>query len=350
MLENTYSRSPKFYKNLPKIELHRHLEGSLRVRTMMEVVRSHDLDVENTGYLRPLVQMEHDDPYTFENFLSKFGTLRLFYRSPDIIKRITREAVEDAVLDNVRYLELRFTPAALSRAEGFPLAQVIDWVTASVREAQEEFGIIVRLIVSVNRHESVKEAAKVIELAALRQGDGIVGVCMAGNEAEFPAKPFKDVFREAKEAGLRTTIHAGEWGGAENVREAITVLGAERIGHGIRILEDPSVVSLARERRTTFEVCVTSNYHSGAVLVLGDHPLPEMMLQGLNVTINTDDPSISRITLSDEYRVVMEELGLSLGLLRERVLAAVRASFLPTREKNSLMQRVSDEFTEKMLQ
>lgn len=350
MPKNPYAHSPQFYKNLPKVELHRHLEGSLRVRTMMEVVRSHDLDVKDTGYLRPLVQVNHNEPYTFENFLSKFGTLRLFYRSPDIIKRITREAVEDAATDNIRYMELRFTPIALSRAEDFCPDKVIDWVLESAQEAQEEFGIIVRLIVSVNRHESGEEAAKVIELAALRQEQGIVGVCLAGNEAEFSAEPFAAVFREAQEEGLRVSIHAGEWGGAENVREAIQVLNAERIGHGIHVLESPNVVSLARERGTTFEVCVTSNHHSGAVSILEEHPLSEMMLEGLNVTINTDDPSISKITLSDEYRMVTEKLGLSLGVLRERVLAAARASFLPAREKSRLVRQLSTEFTEKMLQ
>ena len=126
----------EFYKVLPKVELHRHLEGSLRVPTMMEIVRAHEMDVKNTGYLRPLVQVDHDEPYTFENFLSKFGTLRLFYKSPDIIKRVSWEAVEDAALDNVRYMELRFTPAALSRAEGFPMTQVVNWVIESVHQAK----------------------------------------------------------------------------------------------------------------------------------------------------------------------------------------------------------------------
>ena len=350
MSKNLYSYSPEFFKSLPKIELHRHLEGSLRIRTMMDIVRAHGLDVKDTGYLRPLVQMEHNEPYNFENFLAKFGTLRLFYRSPDIIRRVTWEAIEDAAVDNVRYMELRFTPIALSRAEGFPLTQVIDWVTESAREAQEALGICVRLITSVNRHEGVKEAEKVFRLAADRQSAGIVGVDLAGNEADFSAQPFEAVFREAREAGLRISIHAGEWGGAENVREAIKVLGAERIGHGIRILEDPNVVRLARNRGTAFEVCVTSNYHSGVVPILEEHPLLEMMLEGLNVTINTDDPSISQITLSDEYRVVAEELGVSLGILRERVLAAARAAFLPEKERNRMMQQFSDEFTERMLQ
>lgn len=344
-----YSRSQTFYNNLPKVELHRHLEGSLRVKTMMEIVRAHNLDVKDTGYLRPLVQVDHQDPYTFENFLAKFGTLRLFYRSPEIIKRITREAIEDAANDQVRYLELRFTPIALSRAEGFPVPQVIDWVIESVREAEAEFNIKTRLIVSVNRHESTAEARKVIECAAVRVGEGIVGVGLAGNEAQYSAEPFKELFADARQAGLKVTIHAGEWSGPDNVAEAIQVLGAERIGHGIRILEDPEVVALARERGSTFEVCVTSNHHSGVVKNIAEHPFLPMLMNGLDVTINTDDPSISRITLSDEYRVAVETLGIPLGVLRERVLAAAKASFLPPAEKAQLIQSISTEFTEKML-
>ncbi|OQY35132.1 MAG: adenosine deaminase [Anaerolineaceae bacterium 4572_5.2] len=350
MPSKNYSRSTEFYKNLPKVDLHRHLEGSLRVRTMMEIVRSHDMDIEDTGYLRPLVQMDHNEPYTFENFLSKFGTLQLFYRSPQIIKRITLEAIEDAALDNVRYLELRFTPISLSKAGDFSIDQVIDWVARSAQEAEERFGILVRLIISVNRHGNIEEAQKAIKLAADYGGDRVVGIDLAGNEAEFSAEPFKSAFLLAKEAGLRLTVHAGEWGKAENVREAIIKLGAERIGHGVRVLDNPSVVNLARERGTTFEVCVTSNHHSGVISDLEKHPLAEMILNGLNVTINTDDPSISRITLSNEYQVVTEQLGIPLSVLRERILASVQAAFLPTKEKNCLLQQISSEFAKKMLQ
>jgi adenosine deaminase len=343
MADSLDLRSADFYKKLPKVELHRHLEGSLRVPTMMEIVRAHNLDVKNTGYLRPLVQVDHEEPYTFENFLAKFGTLRLFYKSPDIIKRLTWEAVEDAALDNIRYLELRFTPVALSRAEGFPMGQVVDWVIESVREASSQYGIIVRLIVSINRHESIAQAQKVIEIALDRMDKGIVGIDLAGNEAEFSAEPFQKLFSIAQEQGLRITIHAGEWGGADNVRKAIEDFGAERIGHGIRVLEDPEVVALARERRTVFEVCITSNHHSGVVDELGDHPIKQMIREGLNVTINTDDPSISRIDLSNEYQTVSEVFGMPLGILEERVLAAARASFLPDELRRRLTAQISEE-------
>ncbi len=340
----------EFYTNLPKVELHRHLEGSLRVRTMMEIVRSHEMDVKNTGYLRPLVQVDNQEPYTFENFLAKFGTLRLFYKSTDIIKRITWEAIEDAAQDNIRYLELRFTPVALSRAEGFPMTQVVDWVIESVQEASAHFQIMVRLIVSINRHESIAQALKTIEIALDKKDQGIVGVDLAGNEADFSGEPFQEIFAIARKGGLRVTIHAGEWGGPENVRQAIEMLGAERIGHGIRVLEDPNTVALAKERGTLFEVCVTSNHHSGAVKELSDHPIQRMLSEGLNVTINTDDPSISRINLSSEYQAVNKVLGIPMELIEERVTAAALGAFLPDDVRQRLAAVVSKEFKEKILQ
>ena len=324
---------------LPKVELHRHLEGSLRLETMLDIARSHGVTVPASILrLSNLVQVQDEEPFTFSNFLQKFKTLRLFYRSPNVIHRVTREAVEDAARDNIRYLELRFTPVALSRAERFPLHDVMSWVCTSAREAAEEFGIKVRLIASVNRHESPELAEQVAWLASDYMQDGIVGLDLAGNEADFSAKPFAPIFREARESGLRITVHAGEWGGAENIREAIEDLGAERIGHGVRIMEDPSVVAMAQERGTVFEVCITSNYQSGVVKRLEDHPLPRMMDAGLNVTINTDDPSISRILLSEEFQIAQEVLGVPFDALKERVMAAANAAFLSETERESLVQ------------
>jgi adenosine deaminase len=336
--------SPGIYRLLPKVELHRHLEGSLRLATLQDIGFAHGIPLPGTGELRDLVSISQDDKLTFENFLSKFQTLRLFYRSPDVIHRITREAIEDAAADNVRYLELHFTPVALSRAERFPLADVMDWVLEAGQAASGDFNIQTRFIASVNRHEETSIAAEVARLAADRTGRGIVGLGLAGNEADFPGLDFKDVFREASESGLRLTIHAGEWGGAQNIADAITKLGAERIGHGVRVIEDKRVIALARERNLAFEVCVTSNHQSGVISTLREHPLPVMLQEGLNVTINTDDPSISMITLGNEYRVVCEDLGLTLQALRERVLAAARASFLPNGDKAQLVKAINAEY------
>ena len=170
-----------------------------------------------------------------------------------------------------------------------------------------------------------------------------MGLDLAGNEAEFSSVPFLGVFKEAHQAGLKLTVHAGEWAGAANVQEALETLHAERIGHGVRVLEDPTTVALARERGTAFEVCVTSNFQTGVVPSLLEHPIMEMLEAGLNVTIDTDDPSISQITLGDEYRRVCEELGMEHKKLKERIMAAARASFLPEAERETLVEQLRKE-------
>jgi adenosine deaminase len=332
------------FRRLPKVELHRHLEGTLRLSTMLDVARQHRVPIpEDVLALSNLVQMQETDSYTFRTFLSKFDTLRLFYRSPDVIDRITREAVEDAAHDNVKYMELRFTPVALSRAERFPLHDVMDWVIAASQAEADALGITVRLIASVNRHESPELAEQVAWLAAERKDKGLVGMDLAGNEAEFSSQPFYGVFREARQAGLHICIHAGEWGPAANIREAIEQLGAERIAHGVRVLEDESVTQMARERGTPFEVCVTSNYQSGVVQEERMHPLPKMLEAGLDVTVNTDDPSVSRISLSDEYSVVCNELGVPVQTLTQRILAGAEAAFLPAPQRSQLVEQLEAE-------
>ena len=333
-----------FYKSLPKVELHRHLEGSLRLKTIRDIARAEGIAVPpGTGPLSMLVQVQTGDPYTHQNYLAKFNTLRMFYRSPEVIQRVTREAVEDAASDNVRYLELRFTPVALSRAESFPLGDVMDWVCESANKAASEFNLLVRLIASVNCHESVELAEQVAGLAAARIGRGMLGLDLAGNEAEFASVPFVGVFKEAHQAGLKLTIHAGEWAGAANVQVAMEMFNADRIGHGVRVMENPNTVEMARERGIAFEVCMASNYQTGVVQSLQEHPIMKILNAGLNVTICTDNPSISQITLTDEYHRVCEDLGMDRKILKERILAAAQASFLPEAERDKLMGQLRKE-------
>jgi len=343
------NHSIDFYKKLPKVELHRHLEGSLRLNTMLEVAHKHGLDLptEDPPYLKSLVQINHWDPLTFENFLSKFDTIRLFYRSPEVIRRVTREAIADAAEDNIRYFELRFTPVALSKVGGFPMEEVMDWVITTAKEASKKYGVKTRLIASVNRHESTDLAEEVAQIAVDRMKDGIVALDLAGNEAEFSAEPFAVIFKEAKKAGLGITIHAGEWGNATNIIEAIEIMNADRIGHGVRVFENPRAVTIAKERNIPFEVCPTSNYQSGVISSLDQHPLPKMLESGLNVTLNTDDPSISGIVLSDEYYLFCSTMALPLQMLHSTVLNAAKAAFMNNGDINSLAQQISKEFSEK---
>ena len=325
------------FQRLPKVDLHRHLEGTLRLNTLREVAAAHQIELPAGTDLARLVQVQQDEPFTSDNFLSKFATLRLFYVSPEIIRRAVYEAFEDAAKDGVIYMELRFSPVALTRVKNYPMSEAMDWVIASAQKASRDFNITAGLIVCILRHESRALAEEITSLSIERAGKGIAGLDLAGDEVRFSALPFADLFQQAKAAGLGITIHAGEWGPAENIRQAVEVLGADRIGHGVRVLEDPQVVALVRERGTAFEVCPTSNYQTGGVTSLAAHPLARMVNAGVTVTINTDDPAISQITLTNEYRVACAELKLSRQALQACILAAARASFLPPGEREKLV-------------
>lgn len=329
--------------DLPKVDLHRHLEGSLRVRTLQDVAEQEGLDLPTEeSQLREEVQIRGEQPKTLPNFLSKFRILRQIYRSPEIIQRVTREAVEDAAKDNIRYLELRFTPEALAQAKGFPLSEVVEWVVEFAKQAADENDIKVGLIASVNRHESVKVAESVAQSAVDLRRNGILGLDLAGNEYDFPADPFVSIFESSRQEGLGTTVHAGEWRGAESVTQALDNMSAMRIGHGVRVMEDPAAIKLAREMRAGFEVCLTSNFHSGVIADMKEHPLPKMIDAGLVVTLNTDDPGISNIRLSDEYFTAVSELGLSEQTLKGMILSAAQSAFLPASEKRALENELQE--------
>lgn len=322
---------------LPKIDLHRHLEGSLRLSTLAEIAGRYRLDLpRDVATLRPLVQITASDPRTPRAFLDKFNVLRRFYLSPGIIRRLAFEAVEDAARDGVRYLELRFTPAALARTQGFALRDVISWVSAGAEDARRQYPEIdLALIVSVNRHEPVELAEQVVGLAVDRLRE-IAAIDLAGDEVNFPAEPFAGLFAEARRAGLGITAHAGEWSGPASVRHALERLGVQRIGHGVRVMESPDVVALARERGAVFEVCLTSNLDSGVAAGLALHPLPAMLAAGLRATLNTDDPGLSNCTLSGEYALAKMLPGFGSTELQSMVHEAATAAFHPERARHAV--------------
>lgn len=331
------SSSAQRFKSIPKVELHRHLEGSLRLDTLQEIARQYQIVLPGNGNLQKLVQVHPGEPQNMVNFLSKFQVLRQFYQTPEIIRRVAYEAIADAALDGIRYIELMFTPVALSRMHNYPLDEVIEWVIESTQRASRDFGIQSRLIVSVNRHESPDLAAQVVPLAIKYMKQGIVALNLAGNEADFSAAPFIPVFQDAYDHGLGITIHAGEWSGADNIQEAILKMHAARIGHGVRVLEDPQVVALVREKQIPFEICLTSNLQTGVINTIDQHPLLKMIRSGLIVTLNTDDPGISGITLSHEFTLAHHRLDIPLTTLADCTLTAARSSFLSSPEKEALL-------------
>ncbi len=329
----------------PKVDLHRHLEGSLRFSSLEEIAAGPEYKAppEEIHRLREILQLSEAERNP-EAFLAKFPIIRGFFVSPEVIERLAYEAVEDAAQDGLRYLELRFNPAALAEARGLSLDEATGSVITGVRRAETDFPVAVGLIITVNRAEALT-AGKLLQLAADRFGHGLNGIDLAGDEVHIPADPYRDLFAEAKQRGLGITVHAGEWAGAENVRFAIENLEADRIGHGIRILEDAYTCELARERGSVFEVCITSNLQTGAVGKLEEHPLPAMVREkGLQATLNTDDPGLSDITLSGEMKIAHSDLGFDLAEIKALTLLAAERAFLAEPQKAQLRNRLDQDF------
>jgi adenosine deaminase len=324
--------------NLPKIDLHRHLEGSLRLSTLAEIAQEHGVDLPSLSLeeLRPYVQVVESDPPDFQGFLAKFKLLRRFYSTPNAVRRLTSEAIADAAADNVRYLELRFNPVALGHNQGFSFEHVTDWVIEATNEAQKQYNIQVRLIIQIGRHEP-KYAQELAEIALNRQNRGVVALDLAGDEINFPVTPFIEVFQWAKSQGLHITAHAAEAGPAHNIVEVIKYLGAERIGHGVQARDNVKIIELLKDRQIPLEMCPTSNLQTGVVPKLALHPLRAFHRLGIPVTINTDDPSISNTTLTDEFLMAYRGIDIPLRDLRQMTLNAAEAAFLPDLEKKRLV-------------
>jgi adenosine deaminase len=336
---------------LPKIDLHRHLEGSLRLSTLAEIAAQNGTDMTafSLEELRPMVQVINEPP-DFQAFLAKFEMLRRFYSTRESVLRIAYEVVADAAHDNVKYLELRFNPVAQATQQGFSFEDVTDWVIDSVKKAEADFNITVRLIITLNRAEP-QFARYLTEIAVDRKDEGIVAIDLVGDEERIGASKFIDTMLWAKAQGLHITVHAGECQTcpAANVKEAVNILQAERIGHGVHAMDDLQVMDLLRRKNITLEICPTSNLQTAAVPGLAHHPLLSFHQVGIPVTINTDDPSVSNITLTDEYLVAMRGLGVSFADLKAMILNAARAAFLPPAERqklvawfNQALQRYSD--------
>jgi adenosine deaminase len=312
---------------------------------MQEIATEAKIDLPTTKeQLQPLVQMTERDSRDPQSFLSKFKVIRQFFRSSEIVQRLVRETVEDAALDGIKLLELRFTPVALQRYSKLSLEQAIDAVLSAARDQADISELTLGLIVSVNRHEPVSIAEEVVQLAIDRLPDGILGLDLAGDEQAFPVDPFIPLFREAKQAGLKLTIHAGEWGGAERVAQAIEVMSADRIGHGVRSMEDPAVVQTARKLGIGFEISPTSNLRTGVFQDTSSYPLAEMIAAGLRVAITTDDPSVFGTTLSAEHELIITRMGFSVETVKGLTLQALQLSFIDDKQKRAIEAIFSNSF------
>jgi adenosine deaminase len=322
----------------PLVELHRHLDGNVRVGTVLDLARQHGLELPawTVEGLRPHVQVMGREAGLMQ-FIAKFALVRRVIADYDAVRRIVRENLEDAAGEGIDYIELRFSPWFMGEEHGLDTFGVVEAACDALEEACGVIPVQAKLIGIISRHYGPEIGRVELEAAIRCRHRGVVALDLAGDEANFPGELFVRHFQEARDAGLRTVAHAGEAAGAASVRQAVLELGAERIGHGIRAVEDPAVLDLLAERRIALEVCPTSNLQTSTVRDYRSHPLPALLRRGLAVTLNTDDPGISGIDLAHEYRIASEELGLSGAEIRQIQENALEAAFLAPEERTELL-------------
>jgi adenosine deaminase len=322
-------------RSLPKAELHCHLDGSLRPATLWELsqARSIRLPVASADALGDWMRV--DDARNLEEYLARFEVTLAVMQTADELVRVARELVQDAARDGVRYLEVRFCPA-LNMREGLTGAQVMEAVLEGLASGERETGTVARLIVCALRSFPWPHAMDMAELAVAYRGRGVVAFDLAGGELGNPAQRHAAAFDYARQHDLAVTVHAGEGDGAPSIREAVHQCGADRIGHGTRLHEDPSLEAYVVDRRIALEVCPTSNVQTRVASTFGEHPLARYLALGAVVTLNTDNTLMSGVTLTDEYVRCVQHLGFTWEMLRTVALHAFDAAFLPHADRQRL--------------
>lgn len=324
---------------IPKVDLHRHLDGNIRIQTILELAEQHGitLPAKTEETLRPFVTVTEPQPGLMA-FLEKFQWSTSILADEAACRRVAFENVEDAMRERLAYVELRFSPYFMAQVHGLDMRAVIDAVVEGVRGGSEVFGVKVKLIGILSRTFGVETCSKELE-AILDRRDHFVALDLAGNEADFPASWFEPHFQKARAAGMEVTVHAGEAAGPESIWEAIRMLGATRIGHGVRAIEDPKLMDYLREKRIGIECCPTSNVQTSTVPSYAAHPLKRFLDEGLVATINTDDPGISGITFDYELEVAAPQIGLDAGDIQQALRNAVDIAFLSETERQDLLNR-----------
>ncbi len=333
--------------SLPFIDLHRHLDGSVRLETILDLARKHNLPLpaRDVDTLRPLVQVTH----TVEGgaalpgvmaFIAKFKWMTAILVNGEACRRVAYEGVQDARREGLDYVELRFSPWFMAQAHGLRAEEVVEAVVDGAEAGARDFGIKVGLIGILSRTYGPETSWQELE-ALLRAREHFVALDLAGDEAAQPGELFVGHFQRAREAGWQVTVHAGEAAGPESVWQALRELGASRIGHAVAAARDASLMDFMASRGIAVETSLTSNVQTSTVAGYASHPARLFLEHGMRVTLNTDDPGISAIDLRHEYEVAAPAAGLTKEQIHQAQRNALEAAFLSHEEKMSLAARAA---------
>lgn len=274
------------------------------------------------------------------SFLSKLDWGVKVLASLDAVRRVAYENIEDAARNGLHYVELRFSPRYMAMTHQLPVAGVVEAVIDGIKAGCQQYDIDVRLIGIMSR--TFGEQACLRELDGfLAHRDGITAIDLAGDELGFPGSQFLSHFNRARDAGFHITVHAGEAAGAESIWQAIRELGAERIGHGVKAVEDRALMDFLAERQIGVESCLTSNIQTSTVTQLSQHPLAAFLNHGILATINTDDPAVQGIEIAHEYQVAAPQAGLTPQQIRIAQENGLKIAFLSEAEKQRIRAKVA---------
>jgi adenosine deaminase len=346
MSDHEHAQLPlEFFQQLPKTDLHVHLDGSLRLDTILDLARRQkvDLPAADAEGLRRVMHLGENVGSLVE-YLKAFDVTLSVMQTEESLYRVAYELAEDAARENVRYMEVRYAPMLHTRL-GLRLTSVVEAVLAGLREAHEDWGIESNIIVCGIRNISPESSLEMAELAVAYKGRGVVGFDLAGGEDGHPAKHHKAAFQLVRDNNINCTIHAGEAFGPESIAQALHVCGAHRIGHGCRLREDGDLLHYVNDHRIPLEACPSSNVQTGAVRDLASHPLKLYQALGLRVTINTDNRLITDTTVSKELWLCHNKLGMPMRDIKGMIVAGFKSSFLPFHIKQQYLRRITEDLT-----
>lgn len=335
--------STSLLQKLPKVELHCHLDGSLRIPTILDLAKQDKvtLPTSSSDKLSKLLVIGKTRG-SLEDYIKRFDITLSVMQTPEALRRTAYELIEDVAKENVRYIEIRYSPILHTEKE-MTIGESVEAVRRGLQRGQKDFGVKSGIIVCGIRNISAAASLKLADLTVQYKNKGVVGFDLAGAEENFPAKDHQEAFYMILNNNINATIHAGEAYGPSSIHQAIHHCGAHRIGHGTRLKENKDLMNYVNDHRITLEICLTSNWQTRSIRSLKYHPLKYYYDQGIRVTINTDNRLMSVTTLTKEFLLAHKLFGFKLHDFREMIIMAIKSAFLPYAERKQMIRGIADE-------
>jgi adenosine deaminase len=344
--EYRFKPSREFVAKLPKTDLHVHLDGSVRLSTILELAEAKGvtLPADTEEGLAKAIHMGAPCE-DLRDYLTAFNVTLAVLQDEDALYRVAYELAEDAAKENVQLMEVRYSPMLHTR-NGLSMTRIVECVLDGLHDAGLKYKIICNVIICGIRHIAPAESLRLAELAVAYKNKGVVGFDLAGAEYDYPAKDHRAAFYLVRNNNVNSTIHAGEAYGPSSIHQAIHVCGAHRIGHGTRLKEDGDLLNYVNDHRIPMEICLSSNVQTRAVADFKDHPMKLYYDFGIRVTINTDNRLVTDTTMTDEYMRAIETFDLDASDVRQFIINGFKSSFLTFHERQTLLRKISVELDE----